>query len=277
MKLDSSRGAGPGPGLLELDDVTVVRGQTRILDHLSLTIPAGQHTVILGPNGSGKTSLLKLLIRQFYPSVDDGQTGTVRIFGQAVWNVAELRKHLGIISSELDQEFAAPRSGRMTGLEATLSGLDGVKLVSHLSQHGTEDIHVARKALSRLDANQLENQTLATMSTGERRRVLIARALIHEPQALVLDEPTTGLDISARHRFLEQIQALANDGTTIVLVTHHVDEIIPAIEHTVFLKAGRVDRSGSCERLIRDQPLSELFDFPVAVQPNTKGGWWLST
>jgi iron complex transport system ATP-binding protein len=258
------------PWLLELEDVTVTRDHKRILDRLSLSIPNGQHTVILGPNGSGKTSLLKLLIRQYYPSVDDGQTGTVRIFGKSSWNVAELRRHLGIVSGELDHEFAAPRSGRMTGLEATLSGLDGVRLVSHIAHHDGADFELARKALMRVDAFHLQYQTLRTMSTGERRRVLIARALVHEPQALILDEPTTGLDIAARHRFLEQIQKLAAEGTTIILVTHHVEEIIPEIKHAVFLKAGQVHRTGHCDELIQNSPLSELFDFPIALQKDDR-------
>jgi len=266
---DGTDSLDDSPWLLELDEVTVTRGQTRILDRMSLSIPKTQHTAILGPNGSGKSSLLKVLIRQFYPSVDEGQTGTVRIFGESVWNVSELRQHLGIVSGELDHEFASPRSGRMTGLQAVLSGLDGVRLVSSISHTDKPSVTAARTALSRIGANQLENQPLATMSTGERRRVLIARALIHQPAALVLDEPTTGLDIAARHQFLIQLQDLAKSGTTIILVTHHVEEMIPAIERVIFLKDGKQSLSGSVSELIQDMPLSQLFDFPVRVQRRT--------
>ena len=263
---DSESIPAGGDWLLELDDVTVTRGHHRILDRMSLAIPHGQHTVILGPNGSGKTSLLKLLIRQFYPSVDDGQTGTVRIFGQSIWNVAELRQHLGIVSGELDYEFASPRSGRMTGLQAVLSGLDGVRLVSHITSLSRSATHAARDALERAGVVELEHQSIATMSTGERRRVMIARALVHNPSALVLDEPTTGLDIAARHRFLDQIQEVAEQGTTMILVTHHVEEVIPAIGHVVFLKSGQVHKAGHCGELLCDKPLSDLFDFPVCVE-----------
>jgi len=252
--------------LLELENVTVKRGMRRILDRVSVSIPMAQHTAILGPNGSGKSSLLKLLIRQFYPSIDENQSGMVRILGESVWNVSELRKNLGIVSGELDHEFASPRSGRMTGLQAVLSGLDGVKLVSGIAHIDKTSIEAARMALSRFGATQLENQTLATMSTGERRRVLISRALIHQPKALVLDEPTTGLDIAARHRFLVHLQELAQSGTTIILVTHHVEEMIPAIGHVIFLKEGRTSRTGTVDELIRDQPLTDLFDFPVTVE-----------
>ncbi|MGV3484501.1 MAG: ABC transporter ATP-binding protein [Planctomycetaceae bacterium] len=254
------------PWLLQLSEVTVTRGETRILDRMSLTIPTSQHTAILGPNGSGKTSLLKVLNRQFYPSVDEGQTGSVQIFGRSTWNVADLRRHLGIVSGELDSEFAAPRSGRMTGLEAVLSGLDGVQLVSRISSLDDASVEAARQSLLRCGAADLEHQTLATMSTGQRRRVLIARALVHCPAALILDEPTTGLDIAARHRFLDLIQELAESGTTILLVTHHIEEIFPAIQRCIFLKGGRVYRDDACERLLRDEPLSDLFGFPVSVR-----------
>ncbi len=253
------------PPLLELDDVTVIRGQTRILDSMTLTIPRNQHTVILGPNGSGKTSLLKILVRQFYPSIDHDHGGTVRILGQETWNVAELRKQMGIVSGELDHEFASPRSGRMTGLQAVLSGLDGVKLLSQIQSVDRDSIDAARQSLQRVQAISLQNQTLATMSTGERRRVLIARALVHRPAALVLDEPTTGLDIGSRHRFLQQIETLADAGTTIILVTHHVEEIVAAIQHVVLLKNGRVSAQGTKSQTVGNSPLSELFDYPVNV------------
>lgn len=258
--------------LLELENVSVVRDHNRILDNLSLAIPNHQHTAILGPNGSGKTSLLKILIRQFYPSVEDDQTGAVRIFGRSVWNVGELRQHLGIVSGELDHEFAAPRSGRMTALQAVLSGLDGVRLVSRITSQDSQSIDAAREALARMGAASLESRTLATMSTGERRRVLIARALIHRPAALVLDEPTTGLDIAARGQFLDQLDALAAQGTTIVLVTHHIEEIIAAISHVVLLKSGKLFAMGTRNQRIESRTMSELFDCPVKVQTNPETG-----
>ncbi len=268
QRIDSS----PNPLLLELEDVTVVRGHHRILDHVTLSIPTNVHTVILGPNGSGKSSLLKVLMRQFYPSIDDGQSGIVRIFGQSTWNIAELRTRLGIVSGELDNEFASPRSGRMSGLQAVLSGLDGVRLVSHISSIGKDSIHAAREALARIDASELEQQSIATMSTGERRRVLIARALIHRPKAIVLDEPTTGLDIGARNYFLDQLEVLANSGTTIVLVTHHVEEIISQISNVILLKRGRVHATGTREELLRNETLSDLFDFPIQIQADKQRG-----
>jgi iron complex transport system ATP-binding protein len=255
--------------LLRLRDVSVVRNAgnqvVRILDQINLDIPQGQNTVILGPNGSGKTSLLKLLNRQFYPSVDDGQTGEVEILGRSLWNVEQLRKRIGIVSGDLDREFAMPRSGRMTALQAVLSGFDGVQLVTFTDQNDASRVSDAVDALGRVAAEQLIDRTLMTMSTGERRRVLIARALVHRPEAIILDEPTTGLDVAARAAFLATIGQIAKSGVTIVLVTHHVEEIIPQIEAAVLLRSGRIFAQGTCEELIASNPLSELFGTRLEV------------
>ncbi|HBJ34185.1 MAG TPA: ABC transporter ATP-binding protein [Planctomycetaceae bacterium] len=261
--------------LLKLRDVSVVRSvgeqMVRILDHLSLDIPQGQHTVILGPNGSGKTSLLKLLNRQFYPSVDEGQTGEVEILGRSCWNVEELRRRMGIVTGDLDREFALPRSGRMTALQAVLSGFDGVQLISFTDQNDVNRIDDARAALRQVGLEHLIERTLMTMSTGERRRVLIARALVPRPEALILDEPTTGLDIAARSAFLTTIRRLAQSGITIILVTHHVEEIIPEIRTAVLLKSGRVFAQGSCDQWIGDDSMSELFEVNVRVTQAPSG------
>ncbi len=253
------------PPLLELDQVTVTRGPVRILDRISLSLPQGQHTAILGPNGSGKTSLLKLLMRQFYPSIDGQHAGQVRILGREHWHIDQLRRQLGIVSSELDQAFAAGRSGRMTALEATLSGFSGVQLKRHLQYDGQDAIERARESLERLGAGHLEQRTLDTMSTGERRRTLIARALVHRPAAVVLDEPTTGLDIAARAGLLGQLAQLADSGTTLLLVTHHIEEIIPAIEQVVFLDQGRIDSQGPVQSMLSAANLSRLFGIPLEL------------
>lgn len=261
--------------LLKLRDVSVVRTTgtqvVRIIDHLSLEIPQGQHTVILGPNGSGKTSLLKLLNRQFYPSVDKGQTGEVEILGRSSWNVEELRKRLGIVTGDLDREFAMPRSGRMTAIQAVLSGFDGVQLLSFTDQSDSHRLRDAEAALQQVGAGHLSDRTLLTMSTGERRRVLIARALVHRPEALILDEPTTGLDIAARAAFLDTIRRLAQAGITIILVTHHIEEIVPEIETAILLKSGRVFLQGSCRAVLEPRVMSELFDASVHVTMHPNG------
>jgi iron complex transport system ATP-binding protein len=271
---DGLTGASVAP-LLRLNNVTVVRSvnsQTiRILDQLSLSIAQGCHTAILGPNGSGKTSLLKLLNRQFYPSVDQGQTGEVEILGRSQWHVGELRKHLGIVSGDLDRDFTLPRSGRMTALQTVLSGYDAVQLITFTNQHDQGRTARAKELLNLVGADHLAERPLMTLSTGERRRVLIARALVHRPQALVLDEPTTGLDIAASVGFMLQVRQLARSGITIILVTHHIEEIIPEVANVILLKSGRVFAQGNTATLLSDGMLSELFDIRVHVQRNAGG------
>lgn len=261
--------------LLRIERASVVRsvpgGTVRILDELSLQIPQGCHTAILGPNGSGKTSLLKLLNRQFYPSVDAGHTGTVEILGQQQWHVEQLRRRLGIVSGDLDREFSLPRSGRMTALQAVLSGFDGVQLITFTDQHDAKRIEQARGALAEVSALHLADRTLMTLSTGERRRVLIARALVHGPQTLVLDEPTTGLDVAASAAFLQHVRELAQAGMTILLVTHHIEEIIPEIDHVVLLKNGRVFSQGDAASQLTAAKLSELFGVALKLQQDDFG------
>jgi len=255
----------------ERDEPSRAGELVRILDRISLTIERGEHTVILGPNGSGKTSLLKLLIRQFYPSVDDGQTGEVEIWGQTRWHVDELRKRMGVVSGELDREFSLPRSGRMTALQAVLSGFDGVQLLSFTEQHDPDRLQEAARALRLVSAAGLAQRPLLTLSTGERRRVLIARALVHRPAALVLDEPTTGLDVVAAAAFLKTLSTLADAGITLILVTHHIEEILPEIRRAVLIRDGRIFADGPCEDLLDDATLSRLFGGELEVGRGADG------
>jgi iron complex transport system ATP-binding protein len=252
--------------LLELVDASVVLGETRVLDGLTLSIPVGEHTAILGPNGAGKSTFIKLLTLQQYPLVT-GTGAAIRVFGQDRWDVFELRSRLGIVSADLHDRFVQGNSnGALTGLDAVVSGFFATHgLFAH--QRVTEPMRrQAMDALARVDAARLSAATLDTMSTGEARRVLIARALVHNPAALVLDEPTRGLDLVSRHQFMERVRSIARDGTTIVLVTHHVDEIIPEIARVILLRRGRIARDGVKADVLTAEALSEAFDAPLAVE-----------
>jgi iron complex transport system ATP-binding protein len=257
----------PGPPLLELRDATVVKGGVRILDNLSLTIRDGEHTAILGPNGAGKTTLINLLTHQDYAFASDERPPTVRVLGQDRWHVFDLRSKLGIISNDLQQRFVAGHSaGRIRGDDAVISGFfatQGYLVNWSVSDEMREQ---ARAALARLDALPLASKWMDEMSTGEARRVLIARALVSEPRALVLDEPSAGLDIAAKHRFLAMIRGIAQSGTTIALITHHVDEIIPEIDRVLLLKNGRVTESGPKSEMLTSASLSTLFDVSLTVE-----------
>ena len=254
--------------VLEIARATLVRGRTRVLDDFSLTIGQGEHTAILGPNGAGKTSLIRMLtLEDRARASENGALPPLRLFGRAIWDVAELRTRLGVVTGDLDATFGVGTSGgRVSGLDVATSGLFGSHGVfsHHDVTAGMRDR--AREALGRVEASHLADKPLNEMSAGERRRVLIARALITRPAALVLDEPTTGLDLVARHRFMETVRRLAREGTTMILVTHHVDEIIPETRRVVLLQRGRVAFAGPPEVALTDARLSDLFGASVAVE-----------
>jgi iron complex transport system ATP-binding protein len=258
--------SGPAP-ILELADATLVRGRTRVLEGLTLVVRRGEHTAILGPNGAGKTSLIRVLTLEARPRAGENGAAPLRLFGQATWDVGELRTRLGVVTGDLDAGFGLGTSrGRVSGLDVATSGLFGSQGV--FAHHGVTEAMRAqgRDALARVDAPHLAAKLLAEMSAGERRRVLIARALVTRPDALVLDEPTTGLDMVARHRFLDTVRRLARDGTTIILVTHHVDEIVPEIGRVVLLHEGRVVFDGPSSAALTAPRLGDVFGAPVAVE-----------
>jgi iron complex transport system ATP-binding protein len=254
------------PPVLELTHATVVKGGVRVLDDLSLTIREGEHTAILGPNGAGKTTLLNLLTFEDRALAIPEGPPAVRVFGQDRWHVFELRTRIGIVSATLHARFVAGHSsGRITGEDAVVSGFfatQGVLLYVEVTEAMRE---AARDALARVEAAHLGAKTLDEMSTGEARRVLIARALVNRPRALVLDEPTTGLDVVARHRFLEMVRRLAAGGTTIILITHHVEEIIPEIGQVVLLDRGHVAAKGPKAEMLTRERMTALFGAPVEV------------
>ena len=263
--------------LIELDGVSVDRGQTRILDRVSLQIPRHRHTCVLGPNGSGKSSLLKLLTREFYPSVEaDGHQGTVRILGETNWQVNELRQRMGIVTPSLDNQFSRGRTGRMRVFDAVSSGYTATLLKDFGPQLDQQKRLAVDQAIELVGMNQFRDRTLSTLSTGERRRVMIARSMVHQPDIFVLDEPTNGLDMSAKASFLTTLDRLTRQKSmTIVLVTHHVDEIPPDIGHLILLDSGRVSFDGpSCEGLTSER-ISRQFGIPVEVRRQENR--WYST
>ena len=259
--------------LLQLCDATVVLGGTRVLDGLTLTIRAGEHTAMLGPNGAGKSSFIKLLTLQHYPLAGTGGVPPIRVFGQERWDVFALRSQLGIVSADLHERFVQGNSnGAISGLDAVISGFFA-SLGVHTHQRVTDRMRrQAAEALERIDAARLAGPMLSTMSTGEVRRVLIARALVHDPRALVLDEPTRGLDLVARHAFMERVRLLAQQGVTIVLVTHHPDEIIPEIGRVILLHHGRVACDGATPDVLTAGRLGQVFDAPLVVEQS--GGYF---
>jgi iron complex transport system ATP-binding protein len=263
----------PHPKILEVQNVSVVRGQASLLSGLSLDIDLGQHTAILGPNGSGKSTLLKLLMRNLYPSFVNGQSGTIRIFGQTEWNVWDLRSQLGFVSGEIDQHFHAGRSGRLTAEQAVLTGFFSSELEPDPDAITLEMRESANYAMDLMGITPLAHRTLGTMSTGERRRTLLARSIAHRPKALVLDEPTAGLDLRAQRQLLEHLEKIAQRDTTLILVTHQLSEVLPCIDHTVLLRAGSVAFDGDTQQAFQADRLSNLFGCPLRIDKTPSGYW----
>lgn len=259
--------------VLELQRATVQRGARRILEDVTLSIGEGEHTAFVGPNGSGKSSLIRLITHELHPLHSHNGAQPVRVFGRDRWDVFDLRPRLGIVSPDLQHRFMrGTETGPLNGLDAVVSGFFASELIFLHHQVTAEMRDRAMHALERMQAAQLAAQSLATMSTGEARRVLIARALITEPRVLVLDEPTSGLDLVARRDFLHLIARLASDGVTLLLVTHQVEEILPEIRRVILMKGGRVAFDGAKGEVMTSANLARVFGSPVVVRES--GGYY---
>jgi iron complex transport system ATP-binding protein len=259
--------------VLELREATLTRGGRAILDAVSLTIRAGEHTAILGPNGSGKSSLVKLLTHHHHARATPGAEPPVRVMGEALWNVERLRSHLGIVSPELHEHFVTGSSmGPITVLEAVISGFFASEVIFLHHEVTSEMRERALRALEVAGAAHLAEKRMSETSTGEARRALIARALVTGPPVLVLDEPTTGLDVVARSHFLDRLATIARGPATILLITHHAEEILPAIGRVILLDRGRVAFDGPKEEALTAERLTGLFGSPVRV--SERQGWY---
>ena len=246
--------------LIELENVTVQRGERIVLDGVSLSIAQGEHAAILGPNGSGKSTLIKLISRELYPRLKE-EPWSLRILGQERWRLFDLRNHLGIVSNDWQQMCNRDYSGH----EMVLSGFFGSVGVWPYHEVTAEMERKTAEVMELLEIPHLAERPTNEMSSGEARRILIARALVHEPQALVLDEPSTSLDLHATHELRETLRKLTRAGIGIIMVTHHLPDIIPEIRRVVLMRGGRVYRDGAKEDVLRAEPLSELFGVPVEV------------
>jgi iron complex transport system ATP-binding protein len=248
------------PPLLELENVSIWRGLRPALDRVSLRIAQGEHTAILGPNGSGKSTLIKAITREEYPRYPS--ESALRILGRETWRVDELRGMLGIVTNDLVATCTQPYPAREIVLSGFFSavGIWPWHEVTSQMEQATDD------ALAFVGLSTLAERPMTEMSSGEVRRAVIARALVHQPGALILDEPSNSLDIVAFRELHSTMRRLAASGITIVLVTHHLPDIIPEIDRVVCLKGGRVFRDGAKAEVLRSGILSELFDVIVEVE-----------
>jgi iron complex transport system ATP-binding protein len=257
-----------GPPLLELEAVTVVRDGTAVLNDFSLVVRHPDLVAIVGPNGAGKSTLLKLLSRECYPVPSAGSV--CRILGRDRWNVFELRGSLGIVSNDL----AASLDGSARARDVVLSGFFSSTSIETFHDVTVEMERAARDSMVRLGIEHLADRHLYSLSSGEARRAAIARALVNGPQALVFDEPSTSLDLAARREVRDAMRALARDGTSIVLVTHQLEEIIPEIDRVVFLERGRVGADGRKADLLTRERLGALFG--VDLELDVRDGYYFA-
>ena len=245
--------------LLELNRVTVMRGERAALEDVTLRIEAGEHVCILGPNGCGKSTLIKTITRECYPVAREGSS--MAILGRERWDVFELRNLLGIVSPDL----LAACTTDATGRDVVLSGFFSSTRIFPHHQPDPEHLRRSETVLARLGIAHLAERCVMHMSSGEAKRTLIARALVHEPKTLLFDEPSNALDIAAQVQLRETMRKLAQSGLGILLVTHHVSEIIPEVERVVFLREGRIVGDGAKEEILNSAALSELFGVSVNV------------
>jgi iron complex transport system ATP-binding protein len=260
---------GQQTAVVSLQDVTVIKAGKRLLDDVSWRILPGERWVLFGANGSGKTTLMEVVSSYLFPA-----SGTVELFGERLGkaDVRELRPRIGYVG-------AAPTALVRTTLpsvEVVLTGLHASFVDTRWHEYHDADWERARHCLDRLHAGHLAERQFGTMSEGEKKRVLIARSLMAQPDLLLLDEPAVGLDLGARERLIDSLRALADedDPTPVVLVTHHVEEIPPGFDHIFLLAGGRSVGSGPIDQVLTAEHLSESFDVPLKLE--RRSGRWRS-
>ena len=247
------------PDLLDFRNLCVMRGLKVALDDFTLRIGAEEHVAILGPNGCGKSTLIKTITRECYP-VARPET-SMSILGKDTWDVFSLRSQLGIVSNDLMLSCTGDACGR----DVVLSGFFSSTAI--YPNHTVDPAQIAKAdaALAELKISHLADRPVCEMSSGEARRVLIARAFVHQPQALLFDEPCNSLDLAAQQKVRQTMSALANSGKAVILVTHELADIVPEIQRVVLLNRGRVVADGPKQEILQVERLAALFGVDVEM------------
>ena len=262
------------PTFLELEHVNVARGDAMVLHDVNLRVEAGEHIAILGPNGCGKSTLIKTMTCELYPMVLEGTR--VSIFGRERWDLTELKKRLGVVSPELPGRQTLRTSGRdavLTGFFSSSTLWPNLVVTAAMRAR-------AQEVLELVGATGIADKPVGEMSAGEQRRVMIGRALVGSGasaaadgraesgasnQMLLLDEPSNALDLAAQQDLREMLRRLAQQGTGILLITHHIADILPEIERVILMRAGRIVADGAKAKLLTADVLSELFGARLEV------------
>lgn len=248
---------------LSMRNVSVARGEAVVLHEIDLDIAQGEHVALLGPNGCGKSTLIQTLTREQYPIVPRPGEPPMqcRLLGRERWDISQLRSEFGVVATGLPGE----RTPQVTGLEAVLAGFFGASALwpNHKIVDGMEQR--AQEALAQLHATHLAGKLVGAMSAGEQRRIMIARALVHQPGTLLLDEPSNALDLLAQHELRRALRAVARGGTGLILVTHQLADIIPEIRRVVLMREGRIVADGDRSELLTEAALYSLFGVEVTL------------
>ncbi len=250
----------PDPPLLDFRNITVYRGDTLALDGISLSIPCGQHLAIIGPNGSGKSTLIRTMMRYDHPVRRFGPV--MRLFGRSDWHVHDMRKLVAIVSNEMVAACSKSATGRSVVLSGYYSSFElwpQHRVTAEMEARGAEVLRL-------MHAEHLRDKPVNAMSTGEAKRVVIGRALVNSPQALLLDEPSNGLDIRAALELRETLRRIAARGTSLIYVTHHLPDIVPEVSRVVLLDRGRIHADGPKELLLSSETLSRVYGMPIEVE-----------
>jgi len=257
--------------LIELEHVHVARGNNIVLHDVSLRIGRAEHVAILGPNGCGKSTLLKTMTCELYPIVRPETR--VRLLGRERWDLTELKRRMGVVSPELP--------GKPT---LHTSGFDAIVTGFFSSSTLWPNLHVtdlmrerAEEILTLVGAEDLREKPVGQMSAGQQRRVMIGRALAGasvdgEVQMLLLDEPSNALDLAAQHDLREMLRGLAQRGVAIVMITHHIADILPEMNRVIMMQDGRIVADGRKDELLTEHRLSELFGRAITL--TERDGFW---
>ena len=255
----------PQQPIFEIKHANVWRGDTLALRDFSLSLTHGESVAILGPNGAGKSTFLKLLTGEVRPEANP--LSKCRLFGEELWSLMEIRHRIGVVMPEEVSRFHPLEMAR----DAVLSSLRGAYGRTRDMRFSAQEKQRAVESMEQMGVADLAGREFGTLSSGERRRILIARALVHQPEVLVLDEPSTALDFSAALQLGSTLRSLIRGGRDLVLVTHHPAEIPPEISRVILLKNGRIFTEGAKKNVLTTSILTELFATPLKV--TWSGGW----
>ncbi len=251
--------------IFEITNAQVWRGETLALRDFSLTLNHGESVAVLGPNGAGKSTFLKLLTGEVRPAAEPSTL--CRLFGDELWSLEEIRHRIGVVMPEEVSRFGPDELAR----DAVLSSLRGAYGRTREMRFSRLEKDRTKVAMERMGVADLAVRDFGGLSSGERRRLLIARALVHEPQVLVLDEPSTALDFTAAIQLTSTLRTLLKAGRDLVLVTHHPGEIPPEIDRVVLLRHGRIFADGGKRKILTSNRLSELYKTNLRV--TWSSGW----